>query len=132
MWYSFLAMMRIVTIVAAVTAAGCGNEAAKPTATSLEGKSPEQQCELLAPRLRPCGNELVVAQAVAAGIDAEVASAIGEQLEAADRKPAAKTGRDETIGMCMTSIAADPDYAQRVLQCWDEKTCESFVACAKP
>jgi hypothetical protein len=137
-------MMRIVTIVAAVTAAGCGNDSAKPAAESLEGKTAEQQCEALAPRLQPCVNEVIVAQAVSAGISDEIVEALGDELRAADRRTPEEAGhgrilttpkselRGETIAICMTSVAQDPAYAQRVLQCWDEKTCESFVACAKP
>lgn len=122
-----------VLVVSAIAACGSGRPA-QPTVSALVAKTPDQQCELLAPRLEPCDKQLVAAQPGGVTADdndtADFQNTIDKQGGGhSDLSDGQR--HDEVVQICVSSLASDAGFSGRVVQCWNETSCAALMACIK-
>jgi hypothetical protein len=111
-------------------------EPSRPSAEELTGKPADQQCKMIASRIRPCINELVAENARTTRGTKDLSSKkLGDVLQKEfDRKdreapvPPHVAAR-EAVQICKIECLVDPDFVFRVLHCWDQKKCADFAAC---
>ncbi len=91
---------------------------------SLTGLSPEQRCDAVAPRTRPCLRELTLAELGTDASETDLKALVAtENWESMSRDEAQRIHQLH----CLASLA--DSYAASVVACWDERACEPFARC---
>jgi hypothetical protein len=98
------------------------DELPPPDRAQLAAMSWDDRCAAVAPRAKPCLDELMIAQS--AGIDPALGDAMKENLAT---KPAASARELEV--MHRTQCASDDAYPAAAVKCWSRTDCKQFATC---
>jgi hypothetical protein len=118
--------MRSSLVMALVLVAACDRGTPAPHTLTPPGlsklgqMSEEQRCTAVAPRARPCVDELMRASLVSIGA--------GELAEAVKEDPGPTTAKDRDV-MHALNCETDQDYPFAVVTCWKNCDCEAFATC---
>jgi len=129
--------MKILIVIAGLLfCCGCSSKKNRPSVAELTGKPVEQQCQMVASRIRPCINALITEKArtikdTEGSSWEKIGDVIKEELDKKDRElpPQPQQTDREAIQICKLDCIGNPDFVFRVLHCWDRKDCADFSAC---
>lgn len=112
--------MRSVLAIAVLAACDKG----PPDPERYRAMTEEQKCEATEPRAKQCIDDLLVAQMRAVVDDEQAAGAIERDL----RRPWS-TDQHDAADVHRTMCRGDRGYADAVVACWGESSCEAFAKC---
>ena len=113
----------------ALALAACGDPSPPhtlppPDPAKLEAMSFEDRCRAVAPRTKPCMNEIIIADLARLGQGDEFVARMREEVE-----NAGPSSPKELDALNAAECAADDDYPFAVMTCWSRTDCKQFATC---
>lgn len=113
-------MSRSVLVLAVLAACG---KPSPPDPEQYRAMTEEQRCEAVAPRAAECIDDLMLADLRALGADKELSREVEVDLRSK------RTGTAEAMDIARISCRGGKHFADAVIACWAETSCDRFVRC---